>query len=44
MASLLRKNSLVREKKPYVEKFREISITRNRTGSPVEDKNSHNIT
>jgi len=38
------KSSLVRKKKPYVEKSREIPITRNRIGGPAGDKNSHNIT
>jgi len=42
--SLLRKSSLVREKKPYVKKSEEMPITRNKTGSPAGDKNSHNIT
>jgi len=38
------KSSLVRERKPHVEKSRETSITKNRTGSLAGNKNSHNIT
>ena len=38
------KSSLVRERKPHVEKSREIPITRNRTSGLAGNKNSHNIT
>ena len=38
------KSSLVRKKKPHVEKSEEMPITKNRTGGLVGDKNSHNIT
>jgi len=38
------KSSLVRERKPHIEKSGKMSITRNRTGSLAGDKNSHNIT
>jgi len=41
---IAKKSSLVRERKPYVEKSREMPIIRNKTGSPAEDKNSCNIT
>jgi len=44
MASLPRKSNLVREKKSYVEKSREMPITRNRTSGLAGDKNSYNIT
>jgi len=37
-------SSLVRRKKPYVEKSRKMSITRNRTGGLAGNKNSHSIT
>jgi len=37
-------SSLVRRKKPYVKKSREIPITRNRTSGLVGNKNSHDIT
>ena len=42
--TIAEKSSLVRKRKPHVEKSREMPITRNRTSSPAGNKNSHNIT